>query len=184
MIKLNEDNELLIYNEATKITHGFRFIYNLPLNKSHLDVRVNYLEYWETNEADETIFYATWVTDIELTKDNVFKIMKAGRARWKVENEVFNTLKHQGYNFEHNYGHGEAHLATVFAMLMMLAFLIDQVQESCCELFQQARNTFRTKIYLWKKMAALFLSYRIPDWDIFYLSIINDHKAYNLEPEK
>jgi hypothetical protein len=25
--------------------------------------------------------------------------MRAGRSRWKIENEVFNTLKHQGYNF-------------------------------------------------------------------------------------
>jgi hypothetical protein len=182
-IKLNEDNESDIYNEETKITHGFRFINDLPLNKSNLDVRVNFLEYWETDEAGECIFYATWVSDIKLTEDNVFKIMKTGRARWKVENEVFNTLKNQGYNFEHNYGHGKTHLATVFAMLMMLAFLIDQVQESCCEVFQQARNTFRTKVYLWKKMAALFLSYMIRDWETFYLSIINDHKPYSLEPD-
>ena len=47
-IKLNEDNEWFIYNEATKITHGFRFINNLPINKSNLDVQVNFLEYWET----------------------------------------------------------------------------------------------------------------------------------------
>ena len=135
------------------------------------------------DEAGESSFYATWVTDIKLTKDNVFKIMRAGRSRWKVENEVFNTLKHQGYNFEHNYGHGKTHLATVFAMLMMLAFLIDQVQESCCELFQQARQSFRTKIYLWKKMAALFLSYIIRDWEIFYVSIINGHNIFHLEPD-
>jgi ribosome biogenesis protein Tsr3 len=101
-IKLNEDNELSIYNEATKIIHGFRFINNLPLNKSNLDVLVNFLEYWEIDETGDFIVYATWVSDIKLTKDNVFKIMRAGRSRWKVENEVFNTLKHQGYNFEHN----------------------------------------------------------------------------------
>jgi hypothetical protein len=26
--------------------------------------------------------------------------MKGGRARWRIENETFNTLKNQGYNFE------------------------------------------------------------------------------------
>lgn len=31
-------------------------------------------------------------------------------------------------------------------------------------------------------MTALFLSYFIPDWEIFYLSIINKHKPYILEP--
>ena len=54
----------------------------------------------------------------------------------EIENETFNTLKNQGYNFEHNYGHGEQHLSVVFAMLMMLAFLVDQAQQLCCALFQ------------------------------------------------
>jgi hypothetical protein len=169
-IKKNEDNELEIYNEETKITHGFRFINKLELNKSNPEVLVNFLEYWEINDAGESIFYATWITDNKLTKENVFKIMKAGRARHKVENEVFNTLKNQGYNLEHNYGHGKVHLATIFAMLMMLAFLIDQVQEECCGLFQKSRATYRTTIYLWGKMTALFLSYIIADWETFYLS--------------
>ena len=39
--------------------------------------------------------------------------MKAGRSRWKIENETFNTLKNLGYHFEHNYGHGEDHLAVL-----------------------------------------------------------------------
>ena len=54
--------------------------------------------------------------------------MRAGHARWKIENETFNTLKNQGYNFEHNYGHGYNNLCSVMTMLMMLAFLIDQVR--------------------------------------------------------
>jgi hypothetical protein len=59
----------------------------------------------------------------------------AGRGRWKIENETFNTLKNQGYHFEHNYGHGEQHLATALAMLLMLAFLMDQIQQLCCRSF-------------------------------------------------
>ncbi len=179
----NKDNVFEFYNGETKIKHGFRYINNLALNKSNPDVLVNFLEYWETNEKGEFVFYATWISDIELTKSNVFEITKAGRARWKIENEVFNTLKNQGYHFEHNYGHGKVHLATVFAMLMMLAFLIDQVQEECCELFQQSKESFKTKVYLWSKMTSLFLSYFIEDWEVFYLSLINSHKPYQLEPD-
>ena len=44
-----------------------------------------------------------------------------------IENETFNTLKNQGYHFEHNFGHGYQHLSTVFAYLMLLAFLLDNV---------------------------------------------------------
>ena len=32
-----------------------------------------------------------------------------------VENETFNTLKNQGYQLEHNFGHGTKNLSTVFA---------------------------------------------------------------------
>jgi len=46
----------------------------------------------------------SWVTDLRVSKRNVFHLMRGGRARWKIENETFNTLKNQGYNFEHNYG--------------------------------------------------------------------------------
>lgn len=61
--------------------------------------------------------------------------MRGARARWKLENETFNTLKNQGYHFGHNYGLGKQHLSEVFVFLMMLAFLIDQIQQLCCPLF-------------------------------------------------
>jgi hypothetical protein len=62
--------------------------------------------------------------------------MRGGRARWKIENETFSTLKDQGYTFEHNYGHGQQNLSVVFAMVMMLAFLVDQTQQLCRALCQ------------------------------------------------
>jgi len=58
--------------------------------------------------------------------------MRAGRARWRIENETFNTLKNQGCHFEHNYGHGKENLCSVMTMLMMLAFLIDQPHGKPC----------------------------------------------------
>ena len=47
-----------------------------------------------------------------------------------------NTLKNQGYNFEHNYSHGEQDLPVVFIMMMMMAFLVDQAQQLCCALLR------------------------------------------------
>lgn len=176
-----QDKVVEYYDETIKLTRGFRFINDLSLNKSNPDLKVNFLEYWECDDQGKIVTYFTWVTDILLTKDNVFSIMKIGRARWKIENEVFNTLKNQGYNLEHNYGHGKEHLSSVFAMLMMLAFLIDQIQELMCPLFQQAKDNYRTKAYLWLKMQALFISFFISDWETFYLALANGHKATKLE---
>jgi hypothetical protein len=85
--------------------------------------------------------------------------MRGGRARWKIANETLNTLKNQDYNFEHNYGHGEQNLSVVFAMLMMLAFLVDQAQQVCCALFQAVWSKLGSKRLLWERMRALFYDY-------------------------
>ena len=102
----------------------------VPLNRSNQDVLVNFIEYWEIDRSGENeivTYHNTWITDFLLTKENSYTIMLGGRKRWKIENETFNTLKNQGYHFEHNYGLGKKHLAEVFAILTVLAFLIDQV---------------------------------------------------------
>jgi hypothetical protein len=82
--------------------------------------------------------------------------MRGGRARWKIENETFNTLKNQGDNFEHPCGHGYQPLSVVFALLMMLAFVVDQVQPLCCPLFQAVWAKLGSKRRLWEKRRALF----------------------------
>lgn len=138
------------------IAHEFDYYTNVPLNDEHYDYRVNVLCYRETKPNGRKQKFS-WVTRLPLTKENVYQVMRAGRARWRIENETFNTLKNQGYNFEHNYGHGYKNLCSVMTMLMMLAFLIDQVQQLCCKRYQKARqratgvlsvlfNTIRTLI--------------------------------------
>ena len=70
--------------------------------------------------------------------------------------QTFNTLKNQGYHLEHNYGHGEQNLSVVLALLMMLAFLVDQVQQLCCPVFRAAWNKMKTKCQLWGELRSLF----------------------------
>lgn len=160
---------------------GYRYANNVPLNHEHKNLLINFIDYWEEYPDGTTFMYAC-VTDIPLTADNVADVVKAGRARWKVENETFNTLKNQGYNLEHNYGHGQKHLSTILAILMMLAFLIDQVQETCCEYFQTARNRFHSRKSLWEKMRSLFNEHLIDDWARFFTAIIWGYKVAKLTP--
>jgi len=145
------------HDRAASIEQRFRFVNDVPLNASRSDVRVNFIEYWEVSQEQVQPF--SWVTDLRVRKRNVYKLMRGGRARWKIENETVNTLKNQGYNFEHNYGHGEQNLSVVFAMLMMLAFLVDQTQQLCCALFRAVWNQLGSKRLLWERMRALFLDY-------------------------
>ena len=86
----------------------------------------------------------------------------------KKENETFNTLKNQGYQFEHNFGHGDNNLSVVFAMLMMLAFLVDQTQQLACKLFQVVWKFLGSKKSLWEKIMSLFFSFKFKSMrDIF-----------------
>jgi divalent metal cation (Fe/Co/Zn/Cd) transporter len=100
-----------------------------------------------------------------------------------VENETFNTLKNLGYNLEHNYGHGKQNLSTVFATLMMLAFLIDQIQEACCQYFQAARARLQSRTALWEKMRGMFREHLISDWESFYAAIIWGYEHADLTPK-
>ena len=162
------------------IIRGYRFINSLPLTKASPEQRVNYLEYWEVNKNGKNKNFS-WISDITLSRDNVHDVMRAGRSRWKVENETFNTLKNLGYHFEHNYGHGKKHLTTVFATLMMLAFLIDQIQEVSCTVFRAARHRYHSKTSFWGKLKGLFTEHYIEDWKTCYLAIIYDHKSTTLQ---
>ncbi|MDA9004043.1 transposase [bacterium] len=126
-------------NDEKDTRHDFHFYHDVPLNDTHHEYRVNVLTYTETDKKGRQKRFS-WVTRLPLTTENVYKVMRAGRSRWRIENETFNTLKNQGYNFEHNYGHGYEHLCSVMTMLMMLAFLIDQVQQLCSKSYQQARQ--------------------------------------------
>jgi hypothetical protein len=150
--------------------HYFRFANNVSLNGSHLDIKVNVLDYQEISSTGKKRHF-TWITDLPLRESTVYKIMKGGRARWKIENETFNTLKNQGYHFEHNYGHGDKNLTTVFAYLMMLAFLIDQAQQLCCKLFKAALGFSKSKIRFWEKIRGYFTLYYLDSWEQLYDAI-------------
>jgi hypothetical protein len=79
------------------------------------------------------------------SRETVEQVIRGGRARWKIEHETFNTLKNQGYAFEHHDGHGQKSLATGLMQLMLLAFWVDQAQEQGCAWFKVARQRFRSR---------------------------------------
>jgi hypothetical protein len=152
----------------TGVIHCFRWLNQVPLNASHPDLLVNFLEYWEIGPDLQVQYYNSWVTDFECSRETVEEIKRGGRARWKVENETFNTLKNQGYHFDHNYGHGEKTLSVVFAMLMMLAFAVDQIQQLSNTLFRAAWAKCGTKRALWEEIRTAFRAFHLTSmWELY-----------------
>lgn len=179
-VKIIETTEEVGIKIIKTITRRYEYVNGIPLNDSNQDLKVNFVEYWETEEYvdkngichSKQRFHSSWITDVEITKDNVYKIMKGGRSRWNIENCVFNTLKNQGYQLGHNFGHGSKNLSTNFAMLMMLSFLVDQVQELCCKLFQEARKICKTKYNLWEKIRGALIFFKFNNWEMLLRKIV------------
>lgn len=159
--------------EKDGLIHQFRYVQGIPLNTDNKDILVNFLEYRQIDPTGkQPTRHFTWITDLPLNKRSLYPIMRIGRSRWKIENETFNTLKNQGYHFEHSFGHGEKHLSTNFALLMMLAFLVDQLQQGWNYLFKAAWNKNQTKVALWETIRQKFNELPVKSMEMIYRLII------------
>jgi hypothetical protein len=153
---LNEGGQIR-WRKYTNKEGTFRFGYanDLELNASNPEVKTNFLYCrFKPRKGEEIVF--SWVTNITLDAESVVAVMRMGRSRWKVENEVFNTLKNQEYNYGHNFGHGRQHLATNFAYLMMLAFTVDQLRQCCSRSFGRVHKKLKTLVKVWDVCRAVF----------------------------
>lgn len=137
----------------------YSWINNVPLGakKDAYDVNFLQLEIYRTNKdtgEKKRTFRCSWVTNLALCQNNVARIAEAGRCRWKIENECFNNLKNQGYCLEHNFGHGNSHLAFNVYLLTLLAFLFHQVFELTDKLYIEARSRWSLRM-LWERIRGL-----------------------------
>jgi hypothetical protein len=105
----------------------YRWAQAVPLRDADDALLVNWCELVTTDDRGKVLYRNAFTTAGHVDGGNVAEVVAAGRSRWKVENENNNTLKTQGYHFEHNYGHGKQHLASLLASLIILAFLTHTV---------------------------------------------------------
>lgn len=78
-------------------------------NVSYQNRFINAVDFTETiykksknnNMSKKTSKNFVFVTNITFTKRNAFKLVAAGRSRWKIENEGFNNQKNIRYDIEH-----------------------------------------------------------------------------------
>ncbi len=154
-----------------------RFYNGVPLNDAHAEMEVNYFECSIKDRNGKVKKFFSWITDLTVNKGNVYQLSRGGRARWHIENNTFNTLKNQGYHFEHNFGHGYKHLSHVFGLLMFLAFFIDQIQQRCCALYQAALERAKSHKRLWRKMLAVFTEFYVKSWEDLWTWIAEGHGA-------
>lgn len=165
--------------DAKGNTYTYQWSNTMTLNNSHPDLRVNMVILdVKTKKGSTTRF--SYITSFKISKRNVETLVKVGRSRWKIENETFNTLKNQGYNFEHNYGHGNLHLSNTLAILMLLAFVTDQIYQHTNTLFNKIWEATKTKAKIWDMLKASFMVRKLTNFEKTY-SFIADQFFVQLE---
>lgn len=153
-------SELKAMNETQRLEirdfegrqHIYEWVNDVPLNGRQDSRNVNFFEYTLINEKNKQVFFGTWVTDIAISEHNITELVKAGRCRWKIENENFNTLKNQGYHAEHNFGHGKKNAGYNFFLFTLLAFFVHQILELTDPLFQACRQKFSSRKEFWNQL--------------------------------
>jgi hypothetical protein len=154
-------------------THSYVWVNNVPLNGTKDADYINYFDFSITNKNGKVTYKNSWVTDIEINLNNITQLVKGGRARWKIENETFNTLKNQGYHLEHNFGHGQNNLSFTFFLLNLLAFYMHQIFELCDPLYQRCRAKFSSRKEFWNQLRCTFRILIFQNWEHMVKFIIS-----------
>lgn len=164
--------------------HVYEWMNDVPLNGRKDAVKVNFLRcrmIKKNKRGEEEVAYKnSWVTDLTISRETIHRFVKAGRCRWKNENEIFNVMKNHGYEMEHNYGHGKKHLAFNFYLLTLLAFFFHQIFELTDPAYQDCRKKFGSKQHLWEKFRAYVDLLIFETWESFLAFMLRPKKGASM----
>ncbi|MBO3459298.1 ISNCY family transposase [Aetokthonos hydrillicola CCALA 1050] len=158
------------------LIYRYRYTDRVPLKDEELSLEVSWCEVTVINEKTQEVLYKNnWITNHKITESNVEEIVKAGRSRWKVENEGNNVLKNHGYNLEHNFGHGENHLCELLLSLNLVAFLFHTVLDLVNSTYQKIRELLVTRKAFFNDIRTLLKFLWFKDWSDFFSFILREH---------
>jgi len=141
-----------------------RYANQLPIREGKDALAVNWIEIRVFDQKDRLAYQNAFITSIPIDQQNAPALAHAGRARWKVENENLNTLKNQGYNIEHNFGHGQQYLANTLLCLNILAFLLHTFVQLAWEKFSLIWAKVGTRIEFFQHIRTLSSYIVVQSW--------------------
>ena len=147
----------------------YRYTEALPLTGDPQAVPANWCEVIITREdTGEPLYTNAFVTDFVITDTTVEAIVRDGRTRWKVENENNNVLKTKGYHLEHNFGHGQQHLASLLLSLNLLAFLCHTVLDLVDDQYRAIRAALGPRRTFFQDLETLLRYFPFDSWDALW----------------
>lgn len=156
--------EAYTVKEGMRISSQYRFQKDIPYGKHDL----HWIQCIESKKKDvpregkpkgepvRTTF--EYVTNIEPSSENIKELCFAGRLRWKIENEGFNTQKCGDYELEHKYCRNSYPGMKNYYTLLQIAHLINQIIEKSklvtALLGEYSKQTIRN---IWTNLIAYML---------------------------
>jgi len=112
IVEFKDDEAVRKYSWVGSIDHKGNLFDVIELDEAALDKKTRFV----------------WLTNFKVGKNNIVKIAKGGRLRWKIENEGFNIQKNRGFNLEHPYSQDEISMKNLY-LLLQIAYMISQLME-------------------------------------------------------
>lgn len=103
--------------------------------------QVNFIERGEREEGKYPFYF---LTDLPVTKRSVKELSEAGRRRWAIENEGFNTQKNHGYNLGHRFSHNYQAWKNHY-YLIQIGHMISQIIEAWEKLWEKVKQSREQK---------------------------------------
>jgi hypothetical protein len=157
----------------------YEWLNGVSLNYNKETIMVNYFSLKIIDIKTQKITYQnSWITDLKIEGELVEAFVGAARSRWKIENECFNVLKNNGYQMEHNYGHGEEYLAANYFLLTLLSHLFHQIHQLVDEVYQKLRIKKGPLVVLWSDLKAAIKMMIFDSWDQLINYLLNPPRVY------
>ncbi len=169
------EGQIRKYQKNKLLYYKYKYANNVPLREAEPSLMVNWYEVEIYDSTKKKVVYRNnFITNHQLNDEKMEKIIISGRTRWKVENEGNNLLKNQGYNLEHNFGHGQENLSEILLSLNLLSFLFHNILELTNSLYKEARNALQKRKTFFNDIKALVKYEWFEDWSELFVYIISE----------
>ena len=124
LLRLHPQNKMTVHTtvgDKGKVRQTLRWLDNLE----YKGMALGFVLCEEIDDQGEVSTYA-WLTSLKVTKQTVQEIARAGRMRWKIENEGFNEQKN-GYEMEHFCNCNDFNVMYCLYLILQIAHMFMQL---------------------------------------------------------
>lgn len=160
-----DELKLKVKRGRHRFTYRYQWMNGVPLRGDENAIAVNWLTIEMIDPTGKVTHRNSFITDLPVDRGNVAEMAACGGARWKIENESFNTLKNQGYHLEHNFGHGSRNLSAVLTTLNLLAFACHTICALAIPLWRAATEAIGTRKRFFEHLRSITVFLVFSDWE-------------------